>query len=296
MNARHFARAGFAVTATAVVLGATQLLGTGAAWAAGSAQGLPTATAASHAPAQSGVHNGGVQIATLPRTPTAVKAGGAPVVIETEMVNFTGAAYQRVFPRITVVGENAHRVGVNLNPSDYTVQAAIRGGWLTLPGASNAVNGRYLDGSVLTVPLADDRATRIMYRVTVNASVAKDVSSVLVVIAAVGDGSVTHVVDVPLKVGRSAATTTPAPVVPVSATTAPVASAPATHAPTTHAPTAGASKTSAPAAAAAVPVAASLAQTGGGGDTSAMLGFGAALLALGAGAAALVLRGKRRAH
>ncbi|MEY9968175.1 hypothetical protein ABIA33_006255 [Streptacidiphilus sp. MAP12-16] len=280
MNARRSARAGFAATAAIVVMGATQLLGSGAAWAADSVQGSMDNPAA-HAPAKPVGHHGDVTIALIPVAPTAITAGGAPVDFGIEMANFTGAAYQYVAPEVTVLGLPSGGIARTLPASNFTFQAMVHGAWLTLPVVTARTGAQTVNTTALAQPLANGHATRLMFRITVNGQLAKDLTSLDVNLAAMGDGRSTHQVDDKLKVQRTTATTSPKP-------SAPAAPTKRTPAPAT--PSASASATTA-----AAPMAA-LAQTGGGSDAGTLLGFGAALLALGGGAAAFVRHAKRRTH
>lgn len=297
-------RARLASFAAVVVLGATVpvLAGASNAWACGdepAAAAAPATTPAAPDAKQPASTEAAPAVVAdvLPMQTAEVVAGGDPVEIGVEMYNPGPGAAKGVAPALTFYNGASKGKGGDLAPKDLTLQVAVHGEWKTVPLAYGCDVVLHADTSFLATDLDAVHATRFMFRLSVAKQFDAPQARVDVSLAAVqlpGRTPLGGVTNFALPITHPAAPTTPAPTPTTTAPSTP-APAPTTAAPTT--PTATATVTATPTATAtapatptAVPVAASLASTGGGSSATPMLLGGTALVLLGAGAVVLARR------
>ncbi|MFG2821885.1 hypothetical protein ACGFX4_20955 [Kitasatospora sp. NPDC048365] len=232
-----------ATSAAALTLGvALPLLASTPAFACGDAPGAS-------APAQQPEHHAKDPVASfLPDFPTSITAGGAPVEIGVEQANFTGEPYQHLAPYLGLFASEPSATVpnrlANLEPQHLKVEVMRGGAWQTLKlrvGCDPTISA---DTSSLAEPLADGRAHRFLFRVTLKASAPAELKQIQVsggpdalttIPVARMPKPTTAAPTTPAPKPTTAAPTTPAAVVPAADTTTPAAS-PTTAAPSTSAP------------------------------------------------------------
>ncbi|GAA0661577.1 hypothetical protein GCM10010193_10910 [Kitasatospora atroaurantiaca] len=255
------------------------LLASSPAWACGE----DSPTAVQEAPER---HAKDPVEAFLPPVPKSVTAGGAPVEIGLEQVNFTGEPYRRLAPGFALFASEpsateSHRL-VNLQPEDVTVEVMFHGEWKRLRMRHSCDPTIVADTSSVAEPVADGRAHRYMFRLSLSAKAPKELKKIDVFGGPDGHGRISGFA---LTIARPKATATPTP------------KAPTTPAPSPTATTVPAVAVSAPAAtpttAGAEPVT-ELASTGPSAPTGFLFGSAAALIAFGGGVLYAVRRIAKR--
>ncbi|GGV00855.1 hypothetical protein GCM10010495_09760 [Kitasatospora herbaricolor] len=291
-------RSALTVGAATLVLGAglPLLPGAGTAWACGAPLDAPM-TAPTAAPTPAVTHDGTVETGffMLGKDPLTITAGGGKLEIPVEVGNFTGAAYEKVVPHLSLYNEKAGSHpggGTNLRVQDLSVEVNTGAGWKKVPVVHGCDPVLYADTANLPgVHLDNGRATHFTFRVALSADSSKDQTEIQVGVSAGTEDSDNENTPKPKTAFRYVQVKHPAapkPTTPAKAAAAPAKpqAAAAEPAAASTAPTA----TVAPTATAVPTTAAALAKTGASSPNGFLAGSAAAFVALGAGVLIAVRR------
>ncbi|MQS13234.1 LPXTG cell wall anchor domain-containing protein [Streptomyces kaniharaensis] len=291
------------LAATVVLAGGIQMLATDSAWAACPGPYEANNPTVSQEARQR--HHDGTPVADFIAPVPASLTVGSSVELGVEFGNFTGADYDDAAPSLTLFSPSgvAHRPLLQY----LTVEAMHDGAWTQLaidPGClGEAIR---VDTSPLLQHLANGRASRAMFRISLAADTPEALKSLSITTSAWaevgGTGkSRSRTVKVLHTATEPTATATPKPTAPATKKPAPAKASPAAPAKpaadkTAAAPAAEAPKSPAPQATSAAPATTApagtpeLAQTGSSSTNGFLAASAAALLALGAGVLIAVRR------
>ncbi|GAA4856764.1 hypothetical protein [Kitasatospora terrestris] len=127
------------------------------------------------------------------KLPGSVTAGGDAVVVETQVVNFTGGPFKAAAPEVSLldVQTSPFRTRQVLRKEDVRAEVFWKGAWQSVPTVetcSGATGGLKVDTAAFDQALAAGRGERMMFRFSLARTAPADLTALTVAVGAHADG------------------------------------------------------------------------------------------------------------